>query len=830
MALLRSFRDRRRVSWWLVPPRGQTRGWGSPRIAGESKRGPPNCQLGPLPWWAPRVRPLAKSPTIPSTCHPPLAWSGNALIVPLLPLVPLLLALSPAVPAQVQENLGTPRLDSHAPAAIPWADPLTGVAAIPPLRLPHGKEEAARRLAAGAPRDAADLCAPPIEAEGPDELPCRLLVAQSLLQLERFDEAAAALAPAKGRLGPLEPWGALLLAEARLRGGAEESGRELLAAARAADPQGPLGRRSQLLEAFALAQEAKPKEAVSLLRRLASQKGGDPARIQLAIAELSLAAGDPAGAARTWRRIWVERAGLPEADEAHRQLALLADAKLSPPPPTPAEQLARVEQLLSRGKAREAEEALASLAPGPGLDAGALLLLRARALSDQERKEEAEALLAPALQDDAPFDAAALTLGARLAMRRDAVELAVARLDRVAKEAGGVTEAEAAFLAAFFVYDAGRFEEAEGRFRSFLMKYAPRRLEETRWYIAWSLYKQGKDRTAAAELAKLIHQSPKSSLLPQATYWRARALQRAGDEAEAKALLTHVAKRWPSDWYGILAAQRLELVPAHPQPKLLAPSPLRQPGTPLAPGTVGARLVRAEALYSVGLLRAAGDELDAALAGRQPRALLEESARIALRHGDPFRAFQLGLFRLGGLDGAADLAYPRAFEREVLGSADRHGIEPELVWAIMRQESGFRPRIRSAADAVGLMQILPVTAERLGALLGLPGGQGERLEDPAVNIALGSYYLAALQTRFGGNHVLTAAAYNAGPPNVVRWLEDPTRSSLPLDEFVDSMPFRETRGYVKAVLTNLYAYRLVHGGPLPTLQLELPKVAPGIDF
>lgn len=464
-----------------------------------------------------------------------------------------------------------------------------------------------------------------------------------------------------------------------------------------------------------------------------------------------------------------------------------------------------------------------------------MALLRARALSALERKAEAERALQPALEafEGSAADAVrldALELAARLAMRRGDLEAALGHLDRLEREANGNRSRDAAFLAAFFRYDAGRFAEAEQAFRRFVQKWGGgQRADEGRWYVAWCLYRQGRFAEAAQELDTLVRRHPKSGLVDQALYWRGRALERAGRSDRAASLYRQAIDRDPAGWYALLARSRLgEKAP----PLSFRFERLERPkGTKAAAtGWRAARLARAEALYTVGLLEEGGEELEAASRSDAPRPFLAAAATLALDAGDYHRAFRAGLFRLGGTRGAADLAYPLAFREAVEAAADRFAVDPHFVWSIMRQESGFRPAVRSPANAVGLMQLLPVTAGRIARAVDLPEEVAARLEDPAINVTLGTWYLGALLERFGGLLPLAAAAYNGGPAAVVRWLEEPERASLPLDEFVESIPWRETRHYVKRVMANLQAYRLIWGGEPLVLDLELPKAREGVDF
>lgn len=740
--------------------------------------------------------------------------------------------------------------------------------------------EAAVLHQAGLHREAVELCAsvlvptdpPPGKAHG-----CRLLSASSLLELQRWDEAVEILEPARGSLGPLEPWAALLLGQAHAAAGRDDKAIPLLKEAAAADPTGPLGRRAEVPMALALAHAGKIGEATQTIEALLKGRRGPAPTLRLALAEATEAAGDGRKAAALYKEVWRLHPETTQAPRAWERLqALIADGVPSSPP-SDDDRLARAERLVAVGHATEALAELAHLkAPS---STPAIALLRARALSSAERKAEAEEVLAPALAPGVPpaVRSKALELAGRLAMRRGAVDEALAHLRNIS---GGAQGREAEFLAAFFLYDAGRFEEAEKAFRTFAGRHRDSgRAEEALWYVAWTLYKQGDFPAASRALEELLHKHPRSPLAPQARYWRARSLEKAGKDAGA--LYAELTERDPTEFYAILARYRLsggepaaadargpakgpadvdeatgaeseppaaraapdtsipagatagsgpEHSPARPEPSH-AFRPFTPPSSPPPfTGLSRARMDRAIALYGIGLRTEGGLELDGALEGQKGAAPFAAAAHLALSSGDYHRAWQWGLFRLGGIQNAADLAYPRAWGLEVESAARRFGIDPHFVWSIMRQESGFRPGVRSPAAAVGLMQILPTTAAQIAARLGLPRERADQLEDPRVNVTLGTWYLAALLERFEGNHALAAASYNAGPGAVVRWLSEPARKDLPLDEFVESIPYRETRHYVKKVLSNHEAYRLIHGGePLPWGE-ALPRALPGVEF
>ena len=150
------------------------------------------------------------------------------------------------------------------------------------------------------------------------------------------------------------------------------------------------------------------------------------------------------------------------------------------------------------------------------------------------------------------------------------------------------------------------------------------------------------------------------------------------------------------------------------------------------------------------------------------------------------------------------LAWPRAFP-EAVAMADDLGVERELVWAIMREESSFRPRVHSSAGAIGLMQLMPETAERVARRAKRPVPDEAALETPPVNVELGTRYLAELRQRMDGRISAVIASYNAGPRAVARWLEE-APPGIDDDVFVEDIPYGQTRSYTRRVFRSYWLY------------------------
>ncbi len=168
---------------------------------------------------------------------------------------------------------------------------------------------------------------------------------------------------------------------------------------------------------------------------------------------------------------------------------------------------------------------------------------------------------------------------------------------------------------------------------------------------------------------------------------------------------------------------------------------------------------------------------------------------------------------------------PRAYAELVEAAARRHGVEPELLFAVMRVESVYNPRIISYAGAIGLMQIMPRTGRLIAHSLGREDFTVDQLLEPEVNIDFAAWYLASLIRRFDGRLPLAIASYNGGPHNVRRWMRDHSES-MPLDAFLERIPFSQTHRYVRRVLTHYAAYRAQRGLAVAELDVELPDATP----
>lgn len=203
--------------------------------------------------------------------------------------------------------------------------------------------------------------------------------------------------------------------------------------------------------------------------------------------------------------------------------------------------------------------------------------------------------------------------------------------------------------------------------------------------------------------------------------------------------------------------------------------------------------------------------------------------RIRLGDGDRAKIAQVAE-ALGDVGTAAALTgwsmvrdRPRAYEHLVRRAAQRHSVDPNLLLAVMRVESVYQPRIVSYAGAIGLMQIMPRTGKNIADSLGHRNFTTADLLDPETNIDFAAWYLASLIERFDGRLPLAIASYNGGPHNVRRWMHAHS-PDMPLDAFLERIPFEQTHRYVRRVLTHYAAYREQEDLPMTRLPDALPPL------
>lgn len=304
--------------------------------------------------------------------------------------------------------------------------------------------------------------------------------------------------------------------------------------------------------------------------------------------------------------------------------------------------------------------------------------------------------------------------------------------------------------------------------------------------------------------------------LGRAGYWKGRAHEAAGDDAAAKAAYSEGAK-YQSSFYGQLAAERAGL-----------PTDPRMTGSETFPDWRSGPYVESPVFAAAILLQAAGQR-DLAerflvhLAETQTRTAIGQLGDLALDLREPHIALMLSKQAARQGHEIYKTYFPLGFPQGI-----DTAVPPEFSLSISRRESEFDPKVVSPAGARGLMQLMPGTAKDMSKRLGETYSLQGLLTDPSYNARLGTEFLEILTERYKGNPVLMSAAYNAGPTRADAWRKqygDPRNSKIDVIDWIEGLPFRETRNYVMRVTESFAPYRArLSGQAAPiTLSTELTK-------
>ena len=408
--------------------------------------------------------------------------------------------------------------------------------------------------------------------------------------------------------------------------------------------------------------------------------------------------------------------------------------------------------------------------------------------------------------------------GRRLLKFRDSVPsgLSVDEQARIQWLSGVWAEGERAIQQAVRAYEEAYRTADRSRFK-----------RDALWRLGWLHYQQGVWEDAVEAFDSLAEIGHGRHWQNRAQYWKGRSLERMGRVDEAQTVYGQVAAEWPMTYYGQLSESRLR----HPLP---AGHPLREDrtnetinGPSSSAFLIDTHFQKATELSKLGLRREALEELMVVKEQyRDQPQTLYALARHMLELGDyeaPIviakRYFREPLARRGiSLDSPLwRMAYPTGYMPLIRRYAAPH-VAPFLVAAIIREESLYNPKALSSVGAMGLMQLMPRTANRIARRLGLALVDRQDLLEGDVNVRLGVDYLGQLLRDYQGNLIRAVAAYNAGPAAVKRWIakfgkRDP-------DEFVELISYRETRRYVKRVLTSYRIYRALYSTTCSAIPLD----------
>jgi len=328
---------------------------------------------------------------------------------------------------------------------------------------------------------------------------------------------------------------------------------------------------------------------------------------------------------------------------------------------------------------------------------------------------------------------------------------------------------------------------------------------ETLWTLGWTYILAGKDDDALRIFDRYLRDFPDGDYRTNSLFWSAKIFARRGQMSERDARFRELIAEYPYSYYAYRAKEIAGIVNVPP------------PAAPLFPD-ITANVPLVDDLVSINLMRDATREMKLAAAAHPDNlGLAFMLADLYLKAGEPFKANGVlqrrfrDFVRHGGAnipDRFWQILFPLNHWDTIKTEAAKRNVDPYLLASIIRQESGFEPSTVSNAGAVGLMQIMPAEAEQIASRGGIEGVTRETLFDPDVNIAVGAAEVAQKLEAMQGRVVPAIAAYNGGETPVKSWLE--RTPSDDIDFFVESIPYAETRLYVKTVTRNRNEYRRIY--------------------
>lgn len=534
-------------------------------------------------------------------------------------------------------------------------------------------------------------------------------------------------------------------------------------------------------------------------------------------------------AAREYRWLATEGARFEGGEAAALQMQKLDPSQKL----TPDERLKRAEAFSEQGRVAETQaeiEALKQEAVPPPAWKLESLLAWAYYSSRTDYARAAE-LFQQAAARPGPDKKRLLYYEAKALARSHRDGEAVLKYETLAK-LGGTYAEHAAYQTAHLKFIDGNFKAAVASYRAYLRDYRTKGMHTTEVQHELPVARLAAEDYSAAhsELEQLVKRSDSPRERARLMQLSAVALLGMNKAGEAATGFREVIRYRPLSFAALLAAARLRQMKEEVPPPL-APASVSVPAGPPLALALPDKVWR---LNRVGLDREA--EL----------ALMREESALKKQYGS--RSGEALCRMYGQLESAKrryqiaqtaaswsvlnsspapesqwqwDCIYPAPYGPSLKRAKERHDVSQAFIYAIMRQESAFRPEVISPAGAVGLMQIMPATAMRIAEEMN-ETYDPKKMVVPDVNIGFGTYYLRRLLDMFGGRMELAAASYNAGPQAVTRWLKQ--GESLPLDIFVARIPYTETRNYVYRVMGNHARYAYLSGASdWIDVDLALPK-------
>jgi soluble lytic murein transglycosylase len=641
-----------------------------------------------------------------------------------------------------------------------------------------------------------------------------------------YAKAIDPLNRAKVHAGDLGDYVAYYLGVSYLQTGHNGEGVANLADFATAHPDSLLVRDAAVRYADALLLEGQAAEAVTLLEPIRAPVRSD---LEFALGRAYAASGQTAKAAETLANIYYTMPTSVEADAAYTEFKKLKSA----PPPTVAQRKTRADALLNRKRYGEAADEYRSLANAASAgDKPALQLSLADALHRGGKNHDAKLTLALLGNVGGEINAQRLYLLGQVAFSasdNDTFYRTVTELRQTAPTSPWLEQALLSCANLHLVHH--EYDQALDTFREIQQRFPNgAKASYGHWKAAWLTFRQGRTQDAKKAFEEQIALYPSGAETSAALYWRARLAEEDNQPLMARAFYQKLSDRYRNFYYAELGRQRMKrLISAAPDATTQYTLLDRVPPLDSAAKVKAAEpphdelhVQKAQLLGNGGLVDFAVRELQAAAAAApdggswgpaETAQLYDETGRYDLaielmKHSAP-NYFALDIPDLPRKYWEA--LFPKAYWSELKRSAAANALDPYLVASLIRQESEFNPNAVSRANAVGLMQLLPKTGKQVAKEVKLQRYSASQLYTPAVNLQLGTRYFRGMVDKFGGSFEYALAAYNAGSDRVDEWLSQGKYRDP--QEFVESIPFTETREYVQAIMRNASVYKQLYGTP-----------------
>ena len=669
-----------------------------------------------------------------------------------------------------------------------------------------------------------------------------LAIGYARLQEKKNDAAIPALQSARLHESGLNDYTDLFLAQALAGAGQQMEAASALADFKQRNPDTILARDATIARAEALISAGEASTAVAELEPLRAQGRAD---VEFLTGKAYEAAADPQKAIAAFTHVYVDFPAAWQAANAANELKKLGtdpEAAL-----TAQQRRKRADLLYSARKYSDAASEYSVLLRMPELqsapDAMRIAQVKyAAALWKQNRKEDAIKVLDPISEQ--PLDDAGaerLYLYAEQARNKDDVATNSKVVNQLVSGAPASVWTQEALLSAGNMYLLKKdYPNAVKQYLQLAAVDEHGRLAGyAHWKGTWLTFHTGDGAAARPLFEEQIEKWTAGEEIPAALYWSGRLALEQGRKQDAKAYFSKLSELFQHYYYGYLAEaqlQQLKDVTASAPAELAKVKQL-----PTAPDLEDApeddpHVEKARLLNNAGLTDYALRELQFDDDGAGSAWAPGEIARMYITDQKPYRALQSLKHYIPGyfsydIDDIPrfywEVLFPRPYWNDLKAFSSEEGLDPYLVASLIRQESEFNPNAHSPADAYGLMQLLPSAAKQMAKEVHMRHYDPSKITDPQVNLRLGTHYFKKTISKYGGQAEYALAAYNAGDNRVDDWKSDGHYRDI--YEFVESIPFTETREYVQAIMRNARIYADLYSGakgrPALTTEQRQPDAA-----